>query len=352
MTTQRTRFYRRYLTAILAVFLVLVLAAAYFFSWPYVIYGPGSAEPVHPRVHTGKNLDEKGSFLFTTVSAYSRPNAISLLYAWINPRMDIQTEKSATGGTTDYASYRNLLAWMRDSSEAQALLASYRAISRPLDVKQQGVIVVRFLEETKAIQSGLHEGDIITKVDDKPTTTAEQLSSTLTSRKPGDKVKLSGTRGGKPFSVTVPLIKMPGTGRAGIGFQHNTVLKVTPPDPVKFDFDDVGGPSAGLMMSLEIIAQLSGEDLTHGYRIAGTGTIEESGKVGQIGGIQYKLMAADKEKADYFLVPYDKEQGLLNWKDAEKTVKNLKLNVKLVPVSTLKEALDFVRKLSPKSQAS
>jgi Lon-like protease len=352
LITRRPGFFRRYLSAILAVFVVLVIAAVYFLSWPYVIYGPGSAEPVHPRVETGKKLVEKGSFLFTTVSSYSRPNAISLFYAWVNPRMDIQTEKAATGGTTDYASYRNLLAWMRDSSEANALLASYGAIKRPIDVKQQGVIIVRFLNETKAIASGLHEGDIITKVDGKPTLTAEELSSTLTSRKPGDKVKLSGTRGGKPFSVTVPLIKMPGGGRTGIGFQHSTVLKVTPPDPVKFDFNDVGGPSAGLMMSLEIVAQLTSEDLTRGYRIAGTGTIEEHGLVGQIGGIQYKLMAADKEKVDYFLVPYDKENGLSNWKDAEKTVKNLKLKPKLVPVATLSQALDFVRKLPPKSQAS
>jgi len=351
LSTRTASWFRRYRKALALLLLVVLLGTAQFLTWPYVIYGPGSAEPVHPRVETGHKLDEKGAFLFTTVSTYSKPNAFSLAYAWLNSRMDIQTEETATGGATNLAAYRNLLAWMRDSSEATALLAAYGAMDRNIEVEEQGVIIVRFIENTKAIENGLQEGDIITAVDGQPTPRAEELIAALTSRKPGDKVKLTGTRGGKPLEATVPLIEMPQTHKAGIGFQHSSVVKVSPPDPVKFDFNDVGGPSAGLMMTLEIVAQLTGEDLTRGYRIAGTGTIDGDGTVGQIGGIEYKLMAADKEKADYFLVPYDKDAGLSNWKDAENTVKKLKLTPKLVPVADLKEALEFVRELEPKSAA-
>lgn len=347
MTTRKASFFRRYRKAIVIAVIVLLVGTAQLMTWPYVLYGPGTAEPVHPRVETGRKLDEKGSFLFTTVSTYSKPNAFSLAYAWLNPRMDIKTEAAATGGTTNLSAYYNLLAWMRDSSEATALLAAYGAMDRKIDVEEKGVIVVRFVKGTKAIENGLQEGDIITAVDGKPTLKAEDLVAELTSRKPGDKVRLTGTRGDKPLDETIPLISMPDTKRTGIGFQHSSVVHVTPPDPVKFDFNDVGGPSAGLMMTLEIVAQLSGEDLTRGYRIAGTGTIDGTGQVGQIGGIKYKLMAADKEKADYFLVPYDKKAGLSNWKEAENAVKDLKLDLKLVPVASLKEALEFVRKLEP-----
>lgn len=370
MSTPKASFFRRYLTAIIIVILLLVVGAAQFLSWPYVIYGPGSAEPVHPRVETGHKLDEKGSILFTTVSTYSKPSALSLAYAWLNPRMDIHTEQEATGGTTNMAAYRNLLSWMRDSSEATAMLAAYGAMDRKINVEQKGVIVVNFLKESKADDNGLQEGDIITSVDGKATLKAEDLVAALSSRKPGDKVQLAGTRGGKPFKVTVPLIEMPDTHRPGIGFQNNSVIKVTPPDPVKFDFNDVGGPSAGLMMTIEIVAQLTGEDLSRGYRIAGTGTIDADGQVGLIGGIQYKLMAADKENVDYFLVPYTQYgienwkngqspsqtvtsihsvvQGFDNWNTAERTVKDLKLKPKLVPVSSLKDALAFLRSLPPK----
>lgn len=340
--------FRRYRTALLIGLVVLLFLFMNYVSWPYMLYGPGSAEPVGPRVETGHKLDEKGELLFTTVSTYSRPNLFAIIYAWIDPRMDIQTQEKATGGATNLAAYRNLLAWMRDSSEATALVAAYDVMNKPIDVLEQGVIVVRFLPESKAREHGLQEGDIITSVDGKEAKTVQELVNYISAKKPGDKVKLSGTRGKETFNVTVPLISMPPANRTGVGFQNDTVLKVTPPDPVKFDFEDTGGPSAGLMMTLEIIAQLTGEDLTRGYRIAGTGTIDADGKVGQIGGIQYKLMAADREKADFFLVPYDEKQGLVNWKQAEETVKDLDLKPKLVPVANLSQALEFLKKLEPK----
>ncbi|MBB6671088.1 PDZ domain-containing protein [Cohnella nanjingensis] len=371
MSREMKRGFRRYRAAIIVGLIAIILVTANYWSWPYVLYGPGSAEPVHPRVETDSKLNEKGSLLFTTVSTYSKPNLFSLAYAWLNPRMDIQTEAKATGGAVNMGAYRNLLAWMRDSSEANALLAAYSAMKRTIKVDEQGVIVYQFLKETEAREHGLQEGDIITSVDGKKANKAEELSGYLAGKKVGDAVKLAGTRGGKPFEATVPLIKM-STGKPGVGFVNQTVLKVTPPDKVQFDFNDTGGPSAGLMMTLEIIAQLKNEDLTKGYRIAGTGTIAADGSVGLIGGIQYKLMAADREKADYFLVPYTKGaaqhwdenqkidpeasinavlQGFGNWSEAQKTVADLKLSPKLVPVSSLQDALDFLNKLEPKKAA-
>ncbi|TFE26895.1 SepM family pheromone-processing serine protease [Cohnella luojiensis] len=338
---------RRYRTALLIGFLFLLFLFAYLKPWPYMLYGPGSAESVHPRVETGHKLDEKGALLFTTVSTYSNPNIFSIIYARLNPRMEVKSQEEATGGVTNIKAYRNLLSWMRDSSEANALMAAYKVMNKPIDVKQEGVIVYALLPESKARENGLQEGDIITHADGKETKTVKELSGYLSGKKPGDKVTVSGTRGEEKFEATVPLIKMNPGNRTGIGFQNDTVLKVTPSDPVKFDFADTGGPSAGLMMTLEIVAQLTGEDLTRGFRIAGTGTISADGTVGLIGGINYKLMAADRENADYFLVPYN-EKNKANWTLAEKTVKDLKLSPKLVKVSTLQEALDFLKGLAPK----
>jgi len=338
---------RRNRFPLLIVALIILFVYAYVKPWPYMLYGPGSAEPVHPRVETGHKLEEKGALLFTTVSTYSKPNIFNIIYAKLNRRMEVKSEQVATSGATNLIAYRNLLAWMRDSSEANALLAAYNAMKRPIEVEEQGVIVYALLPESKARESGLQEGDIITKADDKEIKKAKDLTSYLTGKKAGDKVTVSGTRGKDKFEATVPLISMAPDNRTGIGFQNETVLKVTPPDPVKFDFADTGGPSAGLMMTLEIIAQLTGEDLTRGYRIAGTGTIDADGNVGLIGGINYKLMAADREKADYFLVPYN-ERNDSNWTLAQKTVKDLKLKPKLVKVSTLEEAVDFLKGLEPK----
>ncbi|MFC4598535.1 PDZ domain-containing protein [Cohnella hongkongensis] len=340
---------RKYRTVLILLLVFFLFLFAYMKPWPYMLYGPGSAESVHLRVETGHELEEKGAFLFTTVSTYSNPNIFSILYARFNPRMEVKSEETATGGATNLTAYRNLLAYMRDSSEANALMAAYATMGKPLDVKPQGVIVVALLPDSKARQNGLQEGDIITKVDGRDIASAKEISEYLTSKKAGDEVQVSGTRGKEKFEATVPLIAMEPDKRTGIGFQNETVLKVTPPDPVKFDFADTGGPSAGLMMTLEIIAQLTGEDLTRGYRIAGTGTISADGTVGLIGGINYKLMAADREKADYFLVPYS-SRNESNWTLAQETVERLKLKPQLVKVSTLQEAVDFLKQLEPKAE--
>ncbi|MFC4303056.1 PDZ domain-containing protein [Cohnella boryungensis] len=344
---KRLSWLRRYRTTILIFVLTLLFVYAFLKPWPYMIYKPGTAEPVHPRVETGHKLDEKGALLFTTVSTQSNPNIIDIIYAKLNKHMEIKSEEVATGGATNLSAYRNLLSWMRDSSEANALLAAYTAMDKTIDVQPQGVIVKALLPDSKARASGLQEGDIITRVDEQETLTSKALSEYLTSKKPGDQVTVSGTRGEEKFETKIPLISMAPDNRTGIGFQNETVLKVTPPDPVKFDFADTGGPSAGLMMTLEIIAQLTGEDLTRGYRIAGTGTISGDGTVGLIGGINYKLLAADREKADYFLVPYS-EQNDSNWTLAEQTVEKFNLKPKLVKVSTLQEAVDFLKQLTPK----
>lgn len=342
MTSRPNFSFRRSWKLLLVFFLLAVYAFAYFKSWPYVISGPGSAEPIHSRVETGHKLEQKGEFLFTTVSSRSKPNLFSLLYAKLDPKLDIQSEQKATGGRTNLEAYRNLLAWMRDSSENNAMLAAYKTMGKDIGIEEQGVIVVSLLQGSKARESGLQEGDIITHLDGKETLTFESFYEHISALKPGDTVKAAGKRGEKTFAATIPLMKLD-DGRTGIGFQRDMVLKVTPPDPVKFDFNDIGGPSAGLMMTLEIISQLTDEDLTRGYKVAGTGTIAADGKVGQIGGINYKLMAADNEDADYFLVPYSGDYS--NWKLAEETVKELKLSPKLVKVATLADAVKFLKEL-------
>ena len=72
---------------------------------------------------------------------------------------------------------------------------------------------------------------------------------------------------------------------------------------VTIDSQNIGGPSAGLMFTLEIINQLTEDDLTGGHRIAGTGTIDQEGSVGPIGGVRQKIFGAINAGADYVFVP-------------------------------------------------
>src|SRR5699024_11578609 len=78
--------------------------------------------------------------------------------------------------------------------------------------------------------------------------------------------------------------------------------------PVNIKSGDIGGPSAGLMFSLEIYNQLTEKDITKGYNIAGTGAIDSDGNVERIGSIDKKVVAADEEGVEIFFAP--NEQGV------------------------------------------
>ena len=66
---------------------------------------------------------------------------------------------------------------------------------------------------------------------------------------------------------------------------------------------DIGGPSAGLMYTLGAIDKITPEQETGGLTIAGTGTMDQKGRVGAIGGIQLKMLGARRDGATWFLAP-------------------------------------------------
>ncbi|MEU6376974.1 S16 family serine protease [Streptomyces sp. NPDC046909] len=103
---------------------------------------------------------------------------------------------------------------------------------------------------------------------------------------------------------------------------------------VSLKLADVGGPSAGLLFSLGIVDKLNGDgdggDLTGGRVIAGTGTIDESGSVGAVGGVSLKTQAAKRDGATVFLVPKD---------ECSDAKAELPKGLRLIPVTTLKGAV-------------
>lgn len=163
----------------------------------------------------------------------------------------------------------------------------------------------------------------------------------------GETVRLELTRNGKTLTPKVKLGslgRVGGKDRPGIGIEPVTERKIQTEPEVTIRAEEIGGPSAGLMFSLEIINQLENGDLTRGYRVAGTGTISPEGEVGQIGGIQHKIVAADEEGADIFFVPADIRPGDSNEKKALRTAKEIGADMKVIPVKSLREALGFLKK--------
>ena len=108
---------------------------------------------------------------------------------------------------------------------------------------------------------------------------------------------------------------------------------------IKLDFKpSESGSSGGLMMSLCIYNAISGEDILKGRKVAGTGTIDLNGTVGEISGIKYKIIGAHRNHMDIVLVPKD------NYQEAITVAKERNYKMKIIKVNTIKEAIEYLKK--------
>lgn len=105
---------------------------------------------------------------------------------------------------------------------------------------------------------------------------------------------------------------------------------------VKMHIDDIGGPSAGMMYALGILNKLTGVDLAGGKTIAGTGTIDNNGKVGAIGGIRLKMISAKRDGARWFLAPNS---------NCDEVVGNIPQGLNVVSIKTLDDAYKALEKI-------
>ena len=109
------------------------------------------------------------------------------------------------------------------------------------------------------------------------------------------------------------------------------------PVKVNFALDGIGGPSAGMIFALAIYDEMTPGDLTGGKKIAGTGTIDEQGTVGPIGGIRQKMIGARSDGAEYFLAPSD---------NCDDVTGHIPKGLQVVKIDTLSDAINSVEQIA------
>jgi PDZ domain-containing protein len=177
----------------------------------------------------------------------------------------------------------------------------------------------------------LREGDVITTVDGAQVTSPERLTELIRAKPAGTALTVGYTRSGEADTVRIATAADDkGTPRVGVEINK----KQPHPFTVKIDLSEIGGPSAGLMFTLGIIDKLKPEDLTGGKIIAGTGTVDDDGNVGPIGGIPQKLVGAQEAGAQLFLVPAD---------NCAEALRNAVPGLPMAQVATVDDALAALR---------
>jgi len=190
-----------------------------------------------------------------------------------------------------------------EQNEAAMISSQERATVAALE--ELGYEVPATLEVAETIEGTGADGvlladDVLVALDGDRLANFAQLSASLDAVAPGTEVRLTVQRDGTPVDVDVTTVD-DGTGRALLGVLVDPEFEL--PVQVTIKIESVGGPSAGLMFALGIIDKLTEADETSGAHIAGTGTMDLTGAVGPIGGINQKLVGARDEGAAWFLAP-------------------------------------------------
>jgi len=182
----------------------------------------------------------------------------------------------------------------------------------------------------------LKPGDAIDGVNGVPVADLEKFTSLLKDTKAGDQIVIDYRRKNEPVgTTTITLGSNPDRpyGYLGVGVRDAPWAPFT----IDFNLANIGGPSAGLMFSLAVVDKLTTGTLNDAKFVAGTSTISAEGKVGAIGGITHKMLAAREAGATVFLVPAD------NCDEARSGAQD---GMQLVKVDTLGGAVDALGLLS------
>jgi PDZ domain-containing protein len=313
----------------IAVLLVAALAVFATTVWlPLYAIAPGPARQVEPLIHvTGhRQYRSEGEFVMTSVE-FSQLTALGAFLAWLDPHRSVMSRNELFGRETSQQERRRSISQMDESKLDAAYVVLAQLTGYPKD-HRAGAIVESVVSGCAA-DGRLYPGDLIRSIDGEPIRGARAASRAIEAAPSGSSLTFGISAGGEEQQVS--LVREPCGGEK----EPLVGVRLIPNFPfgVRIESGDIGGPSAGLMWSLGLYDLLTRGDLTGGRTIAGTGQIGLDGTVYPIGGIQEKVVAAERAGATVFLVP----QG--NYADAKAAADD---GITLVPVSSFQDALDYL----------
>ena len=330
-----------------ALIITIIFIWGMFYSLPYYVSKPGMAKELGPIITVEGGDKDEGNFMLTTVRM-GRANIFSYIEAKVRNYEELYPLDMILNKKETEEEYNARQLHLMAGSKLNAIEVAYRKAGLPIKYKYKGIYVVQVIPDMPAYGK-LSAGDRIFKVDGKQLPSSEKFIDYVSKKHAGDKVELTYLRNKSTKTVTLKLQAFKeDPQKVGIGISLVDDKEIIVDPKVKVKTDEIGGPSAGFMFSLEIYNQLAEGDLTKGYQIAGTGTIEVDGTVGPIGGIEQKIVAADKAGAEIFLAPNEKGIKNSNYRDAVKTAREIKTKMKIVPIDTFDEAVSYLEKLKEK----
>jgi Lon-like protease len=351
---------RRWHTVLVVVLVVIVAAVVILSRWNVGYYAltPGDATPVASFITVPAELDHPltGTILLTDVYETQLSALTYLQERFFSSVATVYSAGELIGSATPASQYIDQGYLQMNQAQSDATAAALTHLGYTVHATNAGVLVNGIPAGTPASHV-LKVAEVITAVNGTATPTPCNLVNSLHGLVAGTSATLS---------VEASSINASGAFVAGPTV-HRTITLGTPPkglvdrgcgpptkptaylgietaQQIAWDFPvkvsvhtaDIGGPSAGLAMTLGIIDKLSGGNLTGKRTVAATGTIDAQGNVGDVGGVPQKTIAVERAGATVFFVPPQEYKAALS-KDTPQ--------LHVYAVSTLDQALRILKRL-------
>ena len=258
------------------------------------------------------------------------------VYAWarLNSQIDLYPREvilpdGVTPQELSEISIQNMM-----TSENVAIAVALDSLNYDIQSEGDGVLVVGLLDDSP-VKDKLIKNDLIVSINNELVKSVSEFISMLRTYEIGDIVNIGLIRNEQELNIETKLIEhVEYENEPMVGF-----LASTPNQQFIFPFEvdiktgNVGGPSAGMMMALNVYNLLTEDDITNGKKIAGTGTIEIDGSIGPVGGVKQKVIAAKRANAGLILVP------TANYEEASVFADD---NTQIVAVDSFDNALNVI----------
>ncbi len=294
----------------------------------YSVYSPGGLINVDERIGN-KLYTSSGSFNMTYVS-YRKGTLMNLIIAKILPSHDIIKNDDITMSNEDIIDTLKRDAILIEQAVSNATYISSKYANKDIKIVSEDDYIYYIVPDAN---TNLRVGDKLLSCDNKDISQYDALHECIASHKPGDTVNIKVLRNNKVINTTSTVLD-----DNILGIVINKIFNYEKEVNLTYKYDaNESGSSGGLMLALSMYNALVEEDITKGLKIAGTGTIEIDGSVGEIAGIKYKIFGAAKNNIDLFIVPSN------NYEEAKEVVENNNLNIKLLKADNFEQVLNDLK---------
>ncbi len=332
---------------IFASFLIVVgigIAIAWPITVPYYTLSPGPVYDTSDFIEVEDGfISDKGELFFLTVSL-KEANIFEYAAGRLDERVTITARDAVRPPGVSQEDLRRESLALMEQSKQDATFVALTKLGYEVTFIGTGAIVIDTVPDAAA-DGVLMPNDIIIQMDGRTVAFRSDIIDLLGDLDIGDDVTFVIER---PISDSAdeyeeesveptlgPHTDDPTKPMVGILIGNNEPI-IEFPVKVEIDSNNIGGPSAGLMFTLQIMDQLTEDEITKGYRIAGTGTIRRDGTVGPIGGVRQKVYGAIDAGAYAVLIP------AANFEDALEAAGD---DIQIVRIETVDDALAFLDSL-------